>query len=696
MNGARVRLALFLTLQWETGLAENTYGLKKASNSTGLNGLSSNVKLGSRTRPISGSSSRRAPSIRKHRMRRRALHARVGHSRVGGVWNAVEGWATPLEADPEDDSVSLLNNAKRMGITKSHLKILQDFSNTYKLVLVIRPSEVDTMLLIDNGFGTKSVDVHNKSSNWGPMAGSIPVDVFFNKKQGTRTPCPNNYEYVTDAYDESDHVLEKTLCRPDPKVMEHRTLDLMENIMHSPSTEGMNTHVGIDPLLLPVRWWTTLKEKLADEELQSVYHVKKIEFEDDECESVWEATGFHKNEDGEDDERYPWGVDLDKRPVRFCVGPAKEGFHAVSWFFGTGEKTPLNVWSYNDVPITGDYDLWAIMPHCETWRTLKFHDKVYSFEDIANPRDIEVVGGHSDMSVFEQDLVKYLNKATMADGRSRRVFNHGPEMNNYWFLQELDSGLAFIAPNQPGTTTGVGGITTGYYAKSEFVSTISTLITKGYFFAINPLYTFKHTYFFGDTGDTGLTMMKSKIRKTIVGQIMRDSLVRLANVKEIISKQDRKDAQFVVQEMYQKIEQKLQLILEERDTSEDPPKSVVLTYGNLKCNMVREKLIHNWAKRVRDSQWNNYVTTVAQTIEAVKVACQVLMAVADKDVEAVFGGFEPKFYALTKEGAKFEGDLCYLPWYQVHAQRLMLKHCFAKPNLSRFLLLLKDTTFVRR
>jgi hypothetical protein len=40
-------------------------------------------------------------------------------------------------------------------------------------------------------FRTKSVDIHDKSSNWGPQQGAVPVDPFFNKKFGGGSALPD-------------------------------------------------------------------------------------------------------------------------------------------------------------------------------------------------------------------------------------------------------------------------------------------------------------------------------------------------------------------------------------------------------------------------------------------------------------------------------------------------------------------------
>src|SRR5690606_11108238 len=56
--------------------------------------------------------------------------------------------------------------------------------------LFVRPSTAATMRLIAQGFATKSMDIHDKSSDWGLTAGFVPVDQAFNKKP-TKQPNPD-------------------------------------------------------------------------------------------------------------------------------------------------------------------------------------------------------------------------------------------------------------------------------------------------------------------------------------------------------------------------------------------------------------------------------------------------------------------------------------------------------------------------
>lgn len=75
----------------------------------------------------------------------------------------------------------------KAGITRTHLAAIKRACTVHNCFLFIRPSEAATMRLIDLQFATKSMDVHDKSSNWGLTSGFVPIDQAFNKK-ATRVP----------------------------------------------------------------------------------------------------------------------------------------------------------------------------------------------------------------------------------------------------------------------------------------------------------------------------------------------------------------------------------------------------------------------------------------------------------------------------------------------------------------------------
>lgn len=67
------------------------------------------------------------------------------------------------------------------GIVAGHIKAIHDVCQHYNTFLFVRPSEQATMRLIAEGFATKSMDIHDKSSNWGLTSGFVPIDQAFSK-----------------------------------------------------------------------------------------------------------------------------------------------------------------------------------------------------------------------------------------------------------------------------------------------------------------------------------------------------------------------------------------------------------------------------------------------------------------------------------------------------------------------------------
>ena len=69
------------------------------------------------------------------------------------------------------------------GIVANHSKGIRKVAQEYNTFILIRPTNPDSTRLIKQGYATKSMDIHDKSSDWGPMAGFVPADVAFNKKR---------------------------------------------------------------------------------------------------------------------------------------------------------------------------------------------------------------------------------------------------------------------------------------------------------------------------------------------------------------------------------------------------------------------------------------------------------------------------------------------------------------------------------
>ena len=91
--------------------------------------------------------------------------------------------AVALAAHPPGDLNAFMKwpmTPGESGIAQAHIDKLQKYVNHFQVALFVRVSTADTMELIESTeFSTKSVDVHDKSSDWGPHRGTVPVDPFF-------------------------------------------------------------------------------------------------------------------------------------------------------------------------------------------------------------------------------------------------------------------------------------------------------------------------------------------------------------------------------------------------------------------------------------------------------------------------------------------------------------------------------------
>jgi hypothetical protein len=82
------------------------------------------------------------------------------------------------------------------GITTKHIRDIERTCRELNTFLFIRPSTKETMQLIDQGYATKSMDIHDKSSDWGPASGFVPCDAAFSKAlKGTPNPNAHYHQH---------------------------------------------------------------------------------------------------------------------------------------------------------------------------------------------------------------------------------------------------------------------------------------------------------------------------------------------------------------------------------------------------------------------------------------------------------------------------------------------------------------------
>lgn len=88
-------------------------------------------------------------------------------------------------------------NYENQGIPQEYLRKMQEVADGENVLIAVRPVEKICRTLISEGYGSKGLHIKGKSSNWGPMAGFIPVDQKFSKLAG-------NPEKIA-AYNQKNH-----------------------------------------------------------------------------------------------------------------------------------------------------------------------------------------------------------------------------------------------------------------------------------------------------------------------------------------------------------------------------------------------------------------------------------------------------------------------------------------------------------
>jgi hypothetical protein len=298
---------------------------------------------------------------------------------------------------------------KHSGIVDQHVRAIEQTAAARDTFIFVRPTEYDSTILIRAGYATKSMDVHHKSSNWGPMAGFVPCDPAFSKKcEGT--PNPNEAEHKHGAAYPVQLALKPGL------LASHEKIEMQTGYLLAAATEKGG--------IADVPWVV----KRVQDKAGSVA-AKRARFE--AFQQAGGAIPEHKFCTAKP-------TDFGNKSTLFCL-IEKGGewlVYWVGWQGETGRLNPLRVFGYSQSgklnPVTGDYDLWMVAPHCS------------HLDQHAITRIEKDTHGSSAASGFTMTLMAALNSSC---GRADNpVFNHGAEAQNYGFTQALDWNLAMFTP----------------------------------------------------------------------------------------------------------------------------------------------------------------------------------------------------------------------------------------------------------
>ncbi len=290
------------------------------------------------------------------------------------------------------------------GIVSAHAEGIQSAARTNNTFIFVRPTEYDSTVLIRAGYATKSMDVHHKSSNWGPMAGFVPCDPAFSKKcEGAPNPEENEHKHG------AAHPVHLGL-KPS-LVAEHEKIEMTDGYLLA-SEESADKRAIPWIVKRQTGGGAVAKARAKFDAFHAQGHLPEHKF----CTAKPVGVGN-------------WAT-------LFCL-IEKGGewlVHWVRWDGAIGRLHPLRVFAYAQDgrlnPVTGDYDLWMMAPHFEH---LGSHSVVNLVTDSH---------GSSAASSFTTTMIRRMNESC---GRtSNPVFNHGAEAQNYGFTQALDWNLAMF------------------------------------------------------------------------------------------------------------------------------------------------------------------------------------------------------------------------------------------------------------
>eukprot|EP00940_MAST-03C_sp_MAST-3C-sp2_P001165 g1165.t1 len=373
-----------------------------------------------------------------------------------------------------------------MGLTASHRDLLQTWVDAYNVILMFRISDLTTLKLIDtNRFASKAQNIHDKSSDWGPQRGTVPLDPYFNKKHGKKLPDPPSGMTTACHYGQYD----KNKCTMSP------TADIMilreDASAHAEASEREITEDQYKTYVRPTQLFLTdvLIEKylggtLTECAINTCVADQELCAEDGaNCKCVRdENTALPEN----------------LRDQTFCLVKPEEDKWNVFWQDRVEDSRQLHalyVWSYNGSPVTGDYDLWMVAPHMRNEQfaeagmtTLKdrweYMTKLQNYPTRGNEKDGSL------MTPLVHDLMYSANAKLNLNtylGRQpgHEVLHHGVEMDNFFYLQPLDGSISMIVPTNQELPS---YLRTGEVKQGNIGKVLAALQAHGYFVSTNPLF----------------------------------------------------------------------------------------------------------------------------------------------------------------------------------------------------------------
>ncbi|MGU3443624.1 anthrax toxin-like adenylyl cyclase domain-containing protein, partial [Bacillus cereus] len=296
------------------------------------------------------------------------------------------------------------------GLVPSHVEKFKDVAKEKQTYILFRPVNKLSTSLIAHGAATKGMNVHGKSSDWGPMAGYIPFDADLSKKSGNQNDVEKGNDDNKHSIADNKGIIEKTQLKiSTERIQELKSEGIFKNI---------NSENGYDTFVLSK---------------DTVYEFRREQ-----------ATG----------------------KVEYKT---KDGAKLEDWRTVIKEWKPVEVMAKiidsEKNPLTADYDMFGLAPTLamikerivkedkEAWETaMNQAQPLDTFKGITEllikyglNREADPEKGK--LTQWQREMIDALNKAaTDAGYTGGTVVNHGTEQDNTEF-PEQDKEIFIVTPD---------------------------------------------------------------------------------------------------------------------------------------------------------------------------------------------------------------------------------------------------------
>ena len=137
-------------------------------------------------------------------------------------------------------------NYENQGIPPDYIEQTQAVADRENVIIAIRPVEKICKTLIEEGYSSKPLSIKGKSSNWGPMAGFIPVNQHYSKLSGNSIKV-DEFNKINHQAVNVDRVANKEQLHISSKrIDELKQMNILNNVVSIQPEQGYTQAIVFD------------------------------------------------------------------------------------------------------------------------------------------------------------------------------------------------------------------------------------------------------------------------------------------------------------------------------------------------------------------------------------------------------------------------------------------------------------------